>query len=220
MTQDPQEGIASARRRLRARAESSASPGASAWSRPSKQCSAAIVGEPDVAAELFSQALEIQQRLDDWEGAGMSLGGLASLAAARGDVTVGLELYRRVADCVRNVRRPGGGGADSLRDGVDASRRRPHAVARRCFFDAVQAHTDIASVRGVGIALVGLAATDAVEGRHERAATLAAAAEVFAQDEGIVVVYSEETPGRELVEQLGPRSRPRISRRQRKPAGG
>jgi hypothetical protein len=56
-------------------------------------------------------------------------------------------------------------------------------------------------VRGVGLSLVGLAAAEAVEGRPERAATLAAAAEVFAQDEGIVVVYSDETPGRELVEQ-------------------
>ena len=75
------------------------------------------------------------------------------------------------------------------------------AVARRSFLEAVQAHTDIASVRGVGVALVGLAAAEAVEGRPERGAILAAAAEVFAQDEGIVVVYSDETPGRELVEQ-------------------
>ena len=43
--------------------------------------------------------------------------------------------------------------------------------------------------------------SEAVDGRPERAATLAAAAEVFAQDEGIVVVYSDETPGRELVDQ-------------------
>ena len=75
------------------------------------------------------------------------------------------------------------------------------ALARRSFLEAVRAHTDIASVRGVGLAIVGLAATDAVEGQPERAATLAAAAEVFAQDEGIVVVYSDETPGRELVDQ-------------------
>ena len=75
------------------------------------------------------------------------------------------------------------------------------ALARRSFLEAVRAHTDIASVRGVGLAVVGLAAAEAVEGRPERAATLAAAAEVFAQDEGIVVVYSDETPGRELVEQ-------------------
>jgi hypothetical protein len=75
------------------------------------------------------------------------------------------------------------------------------ALARRSFLDAVQAHTDIASVRGVGLALVGLAAAEAVEGRPDRAAILAAAAEVFAQDEGIVVVYSDETPGLELVDE-------------------
>ena len=65
----------------------------------------------------------------------------------------------------------------------------------------MRAHADIASVRGVGLALIGLAAAEAVDGRPERAAILAAAAEVFAQDEGIVVVYSDGTPGRELVEQ-------------------
>ena len=73
-------------------------------------------------------------------------------------------------------------------------------AARRYFLLAVEAHTDVASVRGAGLALVGLAAAEAVDGRPERAATIAAAAEVFAQDEGIVVVYSEDTPGRELVD--------------------
>ena len=74
------------------------------------------------------------------------------------------------------------------------------ALARRYFFDSVQAHTDVASVRGVGLSLIGLAAAEAVEHRPERAVQIAAAAEVYAQDEGIVVVYSDETPGRELVE--------------------
>ena len=49
--------------------------------------------------------------------------------------------------------------------------------------------------------LVGLAAAESVDGRPDRAAQIAAAAEVLAQEEGIVVVYSDETPGRELVEQ-------------------
>jgi len=65
----------------------------------------------------------------------------------------------------------------------------------------VQAHADIASVRGVGLSLVGLAAAEAAEHRPERAVQIAAAAEVYAQGEGIVVVYSDETPGRELVDQ-------------------
>ena len=64
----------------------------------------------------------------------------------------------------------------------------------------MRAHTDIASVRGVGLSLIGLAAAEAVDGRPERAATLAAAAEAFAQDEGIAVVYGEDTSGRELIE--------------------
>ena len=52
----------------------------------------------------------------------------------------------------------------------------------------------------MGLSLVGLAAAEAVENRPERAVQIAAAAEVYAQDEGIVVVYSDETPGRELVD--------------------
>ena len=65
---------------------------------------------------------------------------------------------------------------------------------------AVQAYTDLASIRGVGLSLIGLAATEAAEQRPERAVQLAAAAEVYAHQEGIVNVYSEETPGREFVD--------------------
>ena len=59
----------------------------------------------------------------------------------------------------------------------------------------------LASVRGVGLSLIGLAATEAVEHRPETAVQIAAAAEVYAQQEGIVNVYSDETPGREFVDQ-------------------
>jgi len=80
-------------------------------------------------------------------------------------------------------------------------RREDPALARRTFLDSVQAYTDVASVRGVGLSLIGLAATEAVEGRPETAVQIAAAAEVYAHQEGIVNVYSDETPGREFVDQ-------------------
>ena len=64
----------------------------------------------------------------------------------------------------------------------------------------MQAYIDVASVRGVGLSLIGLAATETFEQRFETAVTLAAAAEVYAQEEGIVNVYSDETPGREFVD--------------------
>ena len=54
------------------------------------------------------------------------------------------------------------------------------ARTRRRFFDSVQAYSDVASVRGVGLSLIGLAATEAVEGRPETAVRIAAAAEVYA----------------------------------------
>jgi fructose-specific phosphotransferase system component IIB len=62
-------------------------------------------------------------------------------------------------------------------------------------------YTDVASVRGVGLSLIGLAATEAAEGLPEKAVQIAAAAEVYADQEGIVNVYSDETPGREFVDQ-------------------
>jgi hypothetical protein len=65
----------------------------------------------------------------------------------------------------------------------------------------VQAYTDVASVRGVGLSLIGLAATEAVEHRPEAAVQIAAAAEVYAQQEGIVNVYTDEKPGREIIDQ-------------------
>jgi hypothetical protein len=74
-------------------------------------------------------------------------------------------------------------------------------LARNYFLQAVQAHTDLASVRGIGLSLIGLAATEAAENRPENAVQIAAAAEVYARQEGIVVLYTDETPGRELVEQ-------------------
>lgn len=73
--------------------------------------------------------------------------------------------------------------------------------ARQTFLDSARAYTDVASVRGVGLSLIGLAATEFAEHQPERAVQIAAAAEVYAHQEGIVNVYSDETPGREFVEQ-------------------
>jgi tetratricopeptide (TPR) repeat protein len=159
-----------------------------------------VAGDPGTASTLYSQALEIQRAIGDWEGAGLSLGGLAGMAAGRGDLAEAIDLYNQslaawqtIGDRAEEARILAEMAWTHLRDG-DPVR------ARGSFFESIQAYTDIASVRGVGLSLVGLAATDAVENRPERAAQLAAAAEVFARQEGIVNVYSDETSGREFVD--------------------
>ena len=68
--------------------------------------------------------------------------------------------------------------------------------AHETFLESVRAHTDVGSVRGVGLSLIGLAATEAVEHRPEIAVQIAAAAEVYAGQEGIAVLYDEDAPGR------------------------
>jgi tetratricopeptide (TPR) repeat protein len=160
-----------------------------------------VNGAAAAATASFSHALEIQQSLGDWEGGGMSLGGLAALAVQRGDVAEALELYRQSLTSFATCGDRGEEARILSEIAWTHLAAGDVALARRYFFDSVQAHTDIASVRGVGLSLVGLAAADAVDGRPERAATIAAAAEVFAADEGIAVVYSEETPGRELIDE-------------------
>jgi hypothetical protein len=55
-------------------------------------------------------------------------------------------------------------------------------------------------VRGIGLSLIGLAATETADGRHKNALRIAAAAEVYAHEEGIVNVYSGENPGRDYVD--------------------
>ena len=160
----------------------------------------ALSGEVDVAEARYLEALQIQQRLGDCEGIGTSFGGLAQLAAGRGESTAALDLYRQALAAFEAVGDRGEVARILSEMAWACLDSGEVALARRYFFDSVQAHTDVASVRGVGLSLLGLAAAEAVEHRPERAVQIAAAAEVYAQEEGIVVVYSDDTPGRELVE--------------------
>ena len=160
-----------------------------------------VAGDLDTAQTRYSQALGIQRRIGDEEGAGLSLGGLAGLASRNGDLTGALDLYRQSLAAYEAI----GDRAEEARILSQLAwthlGQEDSAHARGYFLDSVQAYTDVASVRGVGLSLIGLAATEAVEHRPETAIQIAAAAEVYAHQEGIVNVYSDETPGREFVDQ-------------------
>ncbi len=160
-----------------------------------------VAGDLDMAQARYSEGLEIQQQIGDKEGAGLSLGGLAKLAAIRGDLAGALDLYHRSLAAYEAI----GDRAEEARILSETAwtylRNEDSALARRYFLDSAQAYTDVASVRGVGLSLIGLAATEAVENRPAAAVRIAAAAEVYAHQEGIVNVYSDETPGREFVDQ-------------------
>ncbi len=160
----------------------------------------AVAGDQGAAQARFVEAFEIAQPRGDLEGVGMALGGLASLAAHRGNTGEALEFYGQSLAAFEAVGDRGEEARTLSETAWTHLAAGDTTLARRSFFDSVQAHSDIASARGVGHSLVGLAAAEAVDGRPERAAQIAAAAEMLAEQGGIVVVYSDETPGRELVE--------------------
>ena len=157
-------------------------------------------GDPDTAQRSCSEGLEIQRRIGDEHGAGLSLGGLAQLAVDRGDLEEALDLYQQS----RAAFQANGDRAEEARILWETAsthlRHGDSTLARQAFLESAQAYQDVASVRGIGLSLIGLAAADASEGRNEEALKIAAAAEVYARQEGIVNVYTEQAVGGEFID--------------------
>jgi hypothetical protein len=62
-------------------------------------------------------------------------------------------------------------------------------AAQQAFVLAVHAYDVVGSPRGTGLALLGLAAVEAAEGRSERAVAIAAAAQALSERTGIVIAH-------------------------------
>jgi predicted ATPase/class 3 adenylate cyclase len=159
-----------------------------------------VSGDTAMAASRYTEALANQRRFDDKEGSGLSLGGLAQLAALSGDHGKAIKLYQESLAAFEAI----GDRAEEARILNEMAWTHlaldDQTAARRFFFESAAAYLDIGSVRGVGTSMIGLAAVETVEGRPMRAVQIAAAAEVFALEEGIMNVYSDDDPGREYVE--------------------
>ncbi len=159
-----------------------------------------VSGDMATAASRYDEALVIQRSLDDREGSGLSLSGLAQLASMSGDLPKATDLYRQSLAAFEAI----GDRAEEARILSEMAWTHLSAddpvAARRSFLDSVQAYDDVGSVRGIGTSMIGLAAVEAVEGRPRQAVQIAAAAEIFTREEGIVNVYSEDVPGHGYVE--------------------
>jgi len=63
------------------------------------------------------------------------------------------------------------------------------AEARRWFARSLRTYDETGSPRGIGQALIGLAATEAADGRTERAVELVAAAQAMSERAGVVIAH-------------------------------
>lgn len=160
----------------------------------------ALQGDTETAAAKSEYALAIQRRLGDHEGAGISLSTLAQLAAGRRDLAEALDFYGQSLAAFEAI----GDRAEEARILSEIAWTQlgteDAAAARRYFFESVQAYTELASIRGVGLSLIGLAAAAAADHRPNAAVCIAAAAEIYASEEGIVNAYGDNPVGRELID--------------------
>jgi predicted ATPase/class 3 adenylate cyclase len=157
-------------------------------------------GDSEGALPRLEEALAIQQSRGDYEGAGVSLAAMAALAGSQGETTKALELYRNAQSSFEKV----GDRAEEAR--VLGEMAWTYLVAgdtpsaRESFLASADAHQDVGSPPGIGNSLVGLAAVASGNGDPETAVVLAAAADKLLGEEGVVVAYSEDGPGRAHLE--------------------
>jgi len=173
-----------------------------------------LIGSADAGFALVTQARKIQTRIGDYEGGGLALSFLAQMTAAKGEFGRALELYgqalmsfKRVGDRPELARVHSEIGWTAL-----SAQRIP--VAREAFRRSLRVYDEVGSPRGIGLALTGLAAAEAAEGRAERAVTIAAAADAMSERTGVVVEHpmgpemggqveaARATIGKELLEAL------------------
>jgi len=161
-----------------------------------------VTGDLNAGMALVEQARRISDRLQDHEGGGVAVSFLAQMVAAKGDRARALALYR---DALTRL--------DAVGDHPEIARVHCEmgwtalaageiGAARESFRRAVLQYEEVGSPRGTGLALLGLAAVDAADGRSERAVLIARAAQVLSERAGIVVAHPVDPGFAARIEEL------------------
>jgi tetratricopeptide (TPR) repeat protein len=159
-------------------------------------------GNLDAGMALVHDARRIQERIDDHEGGGLGLSFLAQMTFVKGDTTAALALY---ADALASFEAVGDRPETArvlCEMGWTALVAADSCAAMRSFRRAVQAYEEVGSPRGTGLALLGIAAVDAADGRSERAVAIAAAAQTLSARAGVVVEHPMDPGVVERIEAL------------------
>jgi predicted ATPase len=146
-----------------------------------------LTGDVEAGMALTLDGLKIQERLGDCEGGGVGLSFLAQMTAAKGDAAGAVAYYRRALDAFETVGDTPEVARVHCEMGWAALSGSDPAAARESFRRAVQTYEVVGSPRGTGLALLGLAAVEAAEGRSENAVAIAAASDALSKRAGVVV---------------------------------
>ncbi|MEO6461612.1 MAG: tetratricopeptide repeat protein [Candidatus Eisenbacteria bacterium] len=148
-----------------------------------------IAGDVEGGMTLVKQSKQISDRLQDDELGGVALSFLAQMTFAKGDPASALELYRDALGHLEAVGDRPEIARVHCEMGWTALAADQTRAALQAFRLGVLANEEVGSPRGTGLALLGLAAVEAAEGRPERAVTIAAAAHALSERAGVVIEH-------------------------------
>jgi non-specific serine/threonine protein kinase len=161
-----------------------------------------LTGEAEVGWGLVQQARRIQIRIEDYEGSGLALSFLAQMTFAKGDHAGAVETFREALTAFETV----GDRPEIARlhyeMGWAALAADDTQGAQSSFRAAVRTYEEVGSPRGTGLALMGLAAVEAAEGRSERAVAIAGAAQELSERAGVVIDHPMDPGVAERIEAL------------------
>jgi tetratricopeptide (TPR) repeat protein len=146
-------------------------------------------GNLEAGMALVEKARQLHARFDDHEGRGVALSFLAQMTFAKGDHARALMLFREALASLELVGDHPEVARVHCEMGWTALGDSNARAARRAFRAAVQTYEQVGSPRGTGLALLGLAAVEAAEGRPERAVEIAAAAAALSERAGVVIQH-------------------------------
>ncbi|NNE07223.1 MAG: tetratricopeptide repeat protein, partial [Gemmatimonadetes bacterium] len=161
-----------------------------------------VTGDLDAGMKLVQDAAQIQQRIADHEGGGIAQSFLANMTFAKGDPVRALELYRESLALFKAVGDYPEVARVYCEMGWTALSAADSRAALDWFRQAVYAYEKVGSPRGTGLALLGIAAVEAEEGRAERAVEIAAASEALSARAGVVVDHPMDPSVVERIEAL------------------
>ena len=158
-------------------------------------------GQTEEARVRLTCSVEMLAGIGDLEGRGVALSGLALLANIEGDPDEAIRLYEEARTAFATI----GDRPEVARVldemawcvlGAGSTER-----ARSLFLSSLREHDSVGSPRGVGLALMGLAAVEVAEDRVERGLVVSAAADAFSEKEGVVVSYPWVFAARERLDE-------------------
>ncbi len=171
------------------RARAAGVPFLEALTRALKGMQRFATGDLEAGLREIEQAVRICDRLQDDEIGGVALSFLAQMTFSKGDTARALQHYREALTRLERVGDLPEVARVHSEMGWTALGASDPAAARRAFQLAVRTNEIVGSPRGIGLALMGLAAVEAAEGRTARAVTIAAAAEALSTRAGVVIAH-------------------------------